>query len=103
MGTRVYVGNLPYSADSWQLSHLFSSYGTVAEARVVIERDSGQSKGFAFVELGSDAAARAAIAGLNGSVLGDRALRVDMATERQSGGGSGSRSGHDYRHSRSSW
>jgi RNA recognition motif-containing protein len=99
----LYVGNLPYAADSSQLSHLFSFYGAVAEARVVTDRDSGQSKGFAFVELGSAAAARAAITDLNGSVLGDRALRVGMASGRQSGGGSDSRSGHHYRHSRSRW
>ena len=89
MGTRLYVGNLPYSADGAQLSQLFSSYGEVVEARVVTDRDSGRSKGFGFVELGTEDAARAAIAALNGSALDDRTLRVDMATERQSGGGSG--------------
>lgn len=86
MGTRLYVGNLPYSADGAQLAQIFSAYGEVVESRVVTDRDSGQSKGFAFVEMGSEDAARGAIAGLNGSVLGDRALRVDMATERQAGG-----------------
>jgi CxxC-x17-CxxC domain-containing protein len=86
MGTRLYVGNLPYSADGAQLAHIFSSYGEVVEARVISDRDSGQSKGFGFVEMGSESAAQGAIAGLNGSALEDRALRVSMATERPTGG-----------------
>jgi RNA recognition motif-containing protein len=86
MGTRLYVGNLPYSADSAQLTHIFSSYGEVVEARVITDRDSGQSKGFGFVEMSLESAAQGAIAGLNGSVLDDRALRVNIATERPAGG-----------------
>src|SRR5690349_21195095 len=88
MGTRLYVGNLPYSADGAQLSQIFGTYGEVVEARVVTDRDSGQSKCFGFVEMGTEDAARNAIAGVNGTVMGDRTLRVDMATERQSGGSS---------------
>ena len=85
MGTRLYVGNLPYSADSAQLARIFSSYGEVVEARVITDRDSGQSKGFGFVEMGSEDAAQGAIVGLNGSALEDRALRVNLATERPAG------------------
>ncbi len=86
MGTRLYVGNLPYSADGAQLAQIYSTYGEVVESRVITDRTSGQSKGFAFVEMGSEDAARGAISGLNGTVLGDRTLRVDMASERQAGG-----------------
>jgi cold-inducible RNA-binding protein len=89
MGTRLYVGNLPYSADDAQLARIFSSYGDVVEARVITDRDSGQSKGFGFVEMGSEQAAQGAIVGLNGSALEDRALRVNLATERPAGGSQG--------------
>jgi RNA recognition motif-containing protein len=82
MGTRLYVGNLPYSADDAQLVRIFSSYGEVVEARVITDRNSGQSKGFGFVEMRAEDAAQGAIAGLNGSALEDRALRVNLATER---------------------
>jgi RNA recognition motif-containing protein len=82
MGTRIYVGNLPYSADDRQLSQMFSAYGTVVEARVIMDRNTGRSKGFAFVEMDTDEAARSAIAGLNGTMLDNRALRVDEAGER---------------------
>lgn len=98
MGTRIYVGNLPYSADNAQLSQMFSAYGDVVEVRVITDRDSGQSKGFAFVEMGTEEAARQAIAELNGTMLDNRALRLDEASERPSGGRSngGGRSGGGY-------
>jgi RNA recognition motif-containing protein len=97
VGTRIYVGNLPYSADNAQLSQLFSAYGDVVEARVITDRDSGQSKGFAFVEMGTEEAALQAIAELNGTMLDNRALRLDQASERPSGGRSGGgRSGGGY-------
>lgn len=96
MGIRLYVGNLPFSADGAQLAHLFDAYGEVAEARVITDRESGHSKGFGFVEMGTEDAARAAIAGLNGSALGDRTLRVDMATERPSGGSADRAPRRDY-------
>jgi RNA recognition motif-containing protein len=89
LGTRIYVGNLPYSADNAQLSQMFSAYGDVVEVRVITDRDSGQSKGFAFVEMGTEEAARQAISGLNGTMLDNRALRLDEASERPSGGRSG--------------
>lgn len=97
MGARIYVGNLPYSADNTQLSQLFSAYGDVVDVRVITDRSTGQSKGFAFVEMSTEEAARRAIAELNGTMLGDRALRLDEAGERPTGGRSrrddGSRGG----------
>lgn len=89
MGARIYVGNLPYSADNAQLSQLFSPYGDVVDVRVITDRSTGLSKGFAFVEMSTEEAARRAIAELNGTMLGDRALRLDEAGERPTGGRSG--------------
>ncbi|HEX8733632.1 MAG TPA: RNA-binding protein [Ktedonobacterales bacterium] len=89
MGTRIYVGNLPYSADDEQLRQLFTSYGTVVDARVITDRTTGQSKGFGFVEMSTEDEARAAIAGLNGTMMGSRPLRLDEAAERPAGGRSG--------------
>jgi cold-inducible RNA-binding protein len=88
MATRIYVGNLPYSATNEQLAQLFSQYGEVAEATVVIDRGTGQSKGFGFIEMTTDDAARDAIAGLNGTMMDGRALRVNEAQARtdRSGG-----------------
>ncbi len=82
VATRIYVGNLPYSADNQQLSELFSVFGEVVEATVVIDRDTGQSKGFGFVQMADDDAARNAIAGLNGTMLGNRTIRVNEAQAR---------------------
>ncbi len=93
MGTRIYVGNLPYSADNAQLSQMFSAYGDVVDARVITDRDSGQSKGFAFVEMSTEESARRAITELNGAMLDNRALRLDEASERPSGGRSGQSNG----------
>ncbi|HEX8981679.1 MAG TPA: RNA-binding protein [Ktedonobacterales bacterium] len=95
MGTRIYVGNLPYSTDDSQLHQLFTAYGTVVDARVITDRTTGQSKGFGFVEMSSEDEARSAIAGLNGTMMGNRALRLDEAAERPAGGGGG-RSGGGY-------
>ncbi len=86
MGNRIYVGNLPYSADNAQLSQMFGAYGEVVDARVITDRDSGQSKGFAFVEMSTEESALRAIAELNGAMLDNRALRLDQASERPSGG-----------------
>ena len=87
MGTRIYVGNLPYSADDAQLQQMFTQYGTVVDARVITDRNTGQSKGFGFVEMSTEEEARAAIAGLNGTMMGNRPLRLDEAAERPAGGG----------------
>ncbi|MGZ3600116.1 MAG: RNA recognition motif domain-containing protein [Ktedonobacterales bacterium] len=85
MGNRIYVGNLPYSADNAQLSQLFSAYGEVVDARVITDRTTGQSKGFGFVEMATEEDARRAISELNGTMLGNRNLRLDEASERPSG------------------
>jgi RNA recognition motif-containing protein len=82
VATRIYVGNLPFTADGQQLSQLFGAFGDVVEATIVMDRDTGQSKGFGFVQMASDDAARNAIAGLNGSALGDRTITVNEARPR---------------------
>jgi cold-inducible RNA-binding protein len=93
MATRIYVGNLPYSATNEQLSQMFAAFGDVMEATVVSDRETGQTKGFGFVEMGNEASARAAIAGLNGTEMDGRAIRVNEAQPRpeRSGGGNGYR------------
>lgn len=93
MATRIYVGNLPYSADSDQLTQMFSAYGEVVEATIVMDRDSGQSKGFGFVQMGTDESASSAIAALNGTTLGDRSITVNEAKPRPERTGGGYRSG----------
>jgi cold-inducible RNA-binding protein len=82
LATRIYVGNLPYSIGNEQLAQLFSAYGDVAEVTVVMDRDSGQSKGFGFVEMTDDAAANNAITALNGTALDNRTIRVSQAQPR---------------------
>ncbi|HEX9035663.1 MAG TPA: RNA-binding protein [Ktedonobacterales bacterium] len=97
MGNRIYVGNLPYSVDNAQLTQLFSAYGDIVEVRVITDRATGESKGFAFVEMSTEESAHRAIAELNGTMLGDRALRLDEAAERPAGprsGGSNDRGGY---------
>src|SRR5947208_1083367 len=93
MGTRLYVGNLPYSVSSSELEQMFSPHGTVQSAEIITDRDTGRSKGFGFVEMGSEAEAQAAIAALNGQDSGGRALTVNEAKPREerprSGGGYG--------------
>ena len=90
MATRIYVGNLPYSADDQQLVQLFSAFGEVVEATVVMDRATGQSKGFGFVEMANDEDARKAIAALNGTMMGNRTIRVNEAQPRpERGGGRG--------------
>ena len=89
MGRRLYVGNLSYNVDSSQLEQLFSQHGTVSSAEVISDRDTGRSKGFGFVEMGSDEEAQAAIAALNGQEHDGRALTVNEAKPRESRGGGG--------------
>jgi cold-inducible RNA-binding protein len=94
MATRIYVGNLPYSATNEQLAQVFGQYGDVSEATVVMDRDTGQSKGFGFVQMEDDEAARQAIANLNGTQLDNRTIRVSEAQARPDrGGGGGGRYG----------
>ncbi len=94
MGKKLYVGNLPYSATDSTLNQLFSQVGAVASAQVIMDRDSGRSKGFGFVEMTSEADASSAIQKLNGQDLDGRALTVNEAKpqaprENRGGGGFG--------------
>ncbi|MGD0539997.1 MAG: RNA-binding protein [Tepidisphaeraceae bacterium] len=92
MGKKLYVGNLSYDVDSSALEQLFTPHGTVTSAQIINDRDTGRSKGFGFVEMGSDGEAQAAIAALNGKDHGGRALTVNEAKPRESrpsGGGGG--------------
>jgi RNA recognition motif-containing protein len=79
MGNKLYVGNLPYSFRDEDLQRAFAAHGTVTSAKVMMERDTGRSKGFGFVEMGSDAEAQAAINALHGQQQGGRALVVNEA------------------------
>jgi hypothetical protein len=79
MGNKLYVGNLPYSVRDNDLEQAFSQFGAVTSAKVMMERDTGRSKGFGFVEMGSDAEAQAAINGMNGQPLGGRSVVVNEA------------------------
>ena len=79
MGNKLYVGNLPYSYRDSDMEQAFSQYGTVSSAKVMMERDTGRSKGFGFVEMSNDAEAQAAIAGMNGQQIGGRGLVVNEA------------------------
>ena len=79
MGNKLYVGNLPYTFRDQDLQDSFSEFGTVNSAKVMMERDTGRSKGFGFVEMGSDAEAQAAIQGLHGQNRGGRDLVVNEA------------------------
>ena len=99
MGNKLYVGNLAYSVRDNDLEQAFSQFGTVTSAKVMMERDTGRSKGFGFVEMGSDAEAQAAINGMNGQPLGGRSIVVNEARPMESrpprsgGGGYGGGSG----------
>jgi len=79
MGNKLYVGNLPYSVRDSDLEQAFGQFGAVTSAKVMMERDTGRSKGFGFVEMGSDAEAQAAINGMNGQPLGGRSIVVNEA------------------------
>jgi hypothetical protein len=94
MGNKLYVGNLPYSVRDSDLEQAFGQFGVVTSAKVMMERDTGRSKGFGFVEMASDAEAQAAIAGMNGQPLGGRSVVVNEARPMESrpprtGGGGG--------------
>ena len=95
MGNKLYVGNLPYSVRDEDLQQSFGQFGAVTSAKVMMERDTGRSKGFGFVEMGSDAEAQAAINGMNGQPLGGRSVVVNEARPmearppRTGGGGFG--------------
>ena len=89
MGRKLYVGNLPYSATENALSDKFAEFGTVESAKLITDRDTGQSKGFGFIEMASDAEAQAAIDKLNGTDYEGRPMKVNEAKpqEKRSGGG----------------
>ena len=85
MSSKIYVGNLPYSINDDNLRENFAAYGDVASAKVMMDRDSGRSKGFGFVEMGSSEQAEAAIQGLNGMSVGGRSI-ISKPKEASSGG-----------------
>jgi len=89
MGKKLYVGNLAYGISDSDLQQLFEPHGTVESAQVIMDRDTGRSKGFGFVEMGSDQEAQAAIAALNGKEIEGRALTVNEARPKTEGGGRG--------------
>ena len=97
MGNKLYVGNLSYNIRDEDLQQAFAQYGSVSSAKVMMDRDTGRSKGFGFVEMGSDAEAQAAINGMNGQALDGRAIVVNEARPREErpggfgGGGGGGR------------
>ena len=99
MGNKLYVGNLPYTFRDEDLQQAFAAHGTVTSAKVMMERDTGRSKGFGFVEMGNDAEAQAAINGMNGQQYGGRGLVVNEARPmearppRTGGGGFGGGAG----------
>jgi RNA recognition motif-containing protein len=101
MGNRLYVGNLSFNASSDSVRAAFSAFGEVTDVHVVSDRETGQSRGFGFVTMGSEQDARKAMSGMDGMMLDGRALRVNEAEERQSrgprsggGGGGGGRGGY---------
>ncbi|MCI0640068.1 MAG: RNA-binding protein [Gemmataceae bacterium] len=95
MGKKLYVGNLPYSVGDAELEQLFAAHGSVQSVQVIMDRDTGRSKGFGFVEMGTDQEAQAAIAALNGKEVDGRTLTVNEARpkEDRGGGGGGGRGG----------
>jgi len=103
MAKKLYVGNLSYDTNDGALQQMFAAYGSVQSAQIVMDRDTGRSKGFGFVEMSSDQEAQAAITGLNGKDLNGRSLTVNEARPREDrgggrggfggGGGGGGRSG----------
>jgi RNA recognition motif. (a.k.a. RRM, RBD, or RNP domain) len=99
VGNKLYVGNLAYSVRDESLQQAFGQFGAVTSAKVMMDRETGRSKGFGFVEMGSDAEAQAAINGMNGQALEGRAVVVNEARPREErpggfGGGGGSRGGY---------
>ena len=100
MGSKLYVGNLSYNVNSSDLEQLFGAHGAVQSAEVISDRETGRSKGFGFVQMGSDAEAQTAIAALNGKEHDGRALTVNEAKPREDrprgggGGGGGGRGGY---------
>jgi RNA recognition motif-containing protein len=102
MAKKLYVGNLPYSVGDSELRQMFEAHGSVLSAQVIMDRDTGRSKGFGFVEMAADQEAQAAIAAMNGKELDGRALTVNEARPKPEGGrggygGGGGRGGYGRR------
>jgi RNA recognition motif-containing protein len=93
MGKKLYVGNLSYGITDSTLQQLFEPHGSVQSAQVIMDRDTGRSKGFGFVEMGSDQEAQAAIQAMNGKEIEGRPLTVNEARPKEGGGGGGGRGG----------
>jgi RNA recognition motif-containing protein len=89
MGKKLYVGNLPYTVTDSELQQMFEAHGAVTSAQVIMDRETGRSKGFGFVEMAGDAEAQAAITALNGQQMGGRPLTVNEARPKEGGGGGG--------------
>lgn len=87
----IYIGDLPYTSDETHLRAIFEAFGTVAAARIIIDRDTGRSKGFGFVEMPNDEEGRQALQALDGATVGGRTLRVTEAQTRPASAGSGVR------------
>src|SRR6185312_1154236 len=89
MSRKLFVGNLPYSVTSERLQEAFSQFGTVASSKVIVDRETGRSRGFAFLEMETDDMGAAAMQAMNGALLDGRSIAVREAVERQPGGGGG--------------
>ena len=98
MTSKIYVGNLPYSVTDASLQSNFAEFGGVVSAKVMMDRDSGRSKGFAFVEMTSAEAAQAAISGLNGQSVDGRSIVVNLARPKEDRGTSGGYGGERTRY-----
>ena len=103
MGKKLYVGNLTYGVTDSALEQMFAAHGTVQSAQVIMDRDTGRSKGFGFVEMGSDQEAQAAIAALNGRSVEGRNLTVNEAKPREDRGGSRGRVPRGYSRPAKAW
>lgn len=89
MSKKLYVGNLPFSTTEDELRAVFESHGSVESVNVITDRETGRSRGFAFVEMAEESAAQAAMRAVDGTEFGGRSLRVNEAQERRGGGGGG--------------
>ena len=97
MSSKIYVGNLPYSVSDATLESNFSEFGSVSSAKVMIDRETGRSKGFGFVEMATAEVAQAAIAALNGVSVDGRSITVNLARPREEGRGLGGSGAHGFK------
>jgi cold-inducible RNA-binding protein len=94
MGKKLYVGNLDFGTTDADLTKMFEAHGSVVSAQIIMDRDTGRSKGFGFVEMGTDQEAQAAITAMNGQAVNGRSLTVNEARPKAPGGGGGGRGGY---------